>query len=154
MKILKTIYTDKAKWETIKLGLIINGGYVNGIDTVLDLGFLPKPPPAGWTPDPNNPEDNGWSTYSKYAVDLIVEDTFDYAAYGLDTYLTSIPKDILQFMHKIPSSEQIPVEFSYPDLSWLMDELIAYCDKYGIQTQASWTKQQIVDAIEATVIYN
>ena len=155
MKIIKTIYNNKTKWETIKATLQDNeGNWVNGLNTAMELSFLPKPPADDWEPDPNNPEDNGWTNFQSYAVDLYTEDTFDIMSNGLDMYLAPIPKDILRFMHRVPSTVDYALEFKYPDLSWTKDDLIRLCEKYNISYIQSWTKQHIIDEISNTTFYN
>ena len=141
MRIIKTVYNDKTKWLTIKATL----AGIEGINTIFPLGQLPKPPAT---------EEDDWSVYSRYAVDLITEDSFDVVAAGLDSYLAPIPKDVLHFMHSVTSSVQIPIEFTLPDISWTKALLEAFCDRWNIQYSASWTKQQIVDAINNGTYYN
>ena len=129
MKILKLIFNNEAKWETIKPLVEGKIQFVHG--------FLPRPITGN---------------YQSFSVDLLVEDSFNTAI--VETYLSPLPKVGYKFRFRVTSSEPIPIEFTKPDSTWLKDDLISVCDKWGISYSASWTKSQLVDAIDTFVFFN
>ena len=96
-KLLKLSFPSKEAWETVKESLVTEKGFKQGIKSIIELKHMQKPPAPDWQPDPNNPEDTGWTTYPDYAIDIVVEKDYDFSA--LEEYLISKPDG--GFGHKI-----------------------------------------------------
>ena len=81
--LIKLSFPTKEDWETFKPQLFDGEGDEQvpkkGIIAVIELKHIQLPPAADWEPDPNKPEDNGWTVSSDYAVDIQATEEFDYS---------------------------------------------------------------------------
>ena len=132
MKNLKLSFTDKLKWETIKATLQTDGVYADGIQDVFELGQLPKPPQG---------EDEEWTYYEDYAVDMVVTDDYDYSS--IKKYLASIKGDS---MHSIVGFEG-EIVVATPDSSWLKADIQNWLTDNGIKWSSDMTKAQLLNLI-------
>jgi hypothetical protein len=70
--IYKINFPTKEDWEKFKAKHLLNEKSELKLEfNILGEGHLPKPPAADWQPDPNNPEDSGWTVYDDYSVDVM-----------------------------------------------------------------------------------
>lgn len=60
-----------------------------------------------------------------------------------------IIKAILRATYGKPVEEEAAYPDGDPSMSWTKAELMAYADAHEIEYETSWTKQEILDAIEA-----
>ena len=90
-KLYKISFPDKSGWEAFKAAnLLDEEGKMKSEFTVAGEGYLPKAPAADWTP--KDAEDNGWSVYPDYSVDIISKK----ATKIFDKYLIAKPANPLR----------------------------------------------------------
>ena len=81
--LIKLSFQDEAEYKAFKPQLFEGEGEEQipkkGIIAIIELKHIQLPPAADWQPDPNKPEDNGWTLSSDLAVDIQTTEEFDYS---------------------------------------------------------------------------
>jgi hypothetical protein len=148
MKLIKLSFTSLEEWEQVKETLQSDGSWLEGINTVWEHGNLPKAPPVDFVPDPNNPDDNGWSSYPDYAVDILAEDSFDSSV--LDNY--KIKKIDGQFLFQTMGGTY---DFEYkviPDESWSKPHVEKFFKFNGIKYAKKDSKVTLLGKLASVTI--
>ncbi len=136
-KLLKLSFPTKSDWEKVKSTLTTEEGFIKGIEAIIELKHMQKPPAADFIP---TGEDSGWTLDTNYSVDILISD-FDYKE--LEEFLAPIPAKCKATI----GGADVDIIIQKPSKSWSKENVIKYLSYRKIVYNKSDSKSKLLKLV-------
>lgn len=143
-KLIKLSFSTLKYWKSFEETLYTGEGEdkrrIKGVVEIYYLGHLQLPPKSDWQPDPNKPEDNGWTLSTDFCTDILVAEDFDYS--GWSEYIAKCPCEL----HRIDGCEcEVVCNEVKPDSTWLKADIQVWLTEHNIEWSKGMTKSELLN---------